>query len=67
MAQGAVKWFNAEKGFGFIAVDGEPKDLFVHVSVLERAGISRLDQGQTVRVAVVDGRKGREAGAIELA
>ncbi|RDI62422.1 cold-shock protein [Microvirga subterranea] len=64
---GTVKWYNETKGFGFIAVDGEPKDLFVHVSVLERAGISRLDQGQTVRVAIVDGRKGREAGAIELA
>jgi CspA family cold shock protein len=64
---GTVKWYNETKGFGFIAVEGESKDLFVHVSVLERAGIERLEQGQTVRVAIVEGRKGREAGAIELA
>ncbi|MFC4170603.1 MULTISPECIES: cold-shock protein [Microvirga] len=64
---GTVKWYNEVKGFGFIAVDGESKDLFVHVSALERAGLSRLDQGQAVRVAIVEGRKGREVGAIELA
>jgi CspA family cold shock protein len=62
-----VKWYDEVKGFGFIAVDGESKDLFVHVSVLERAGLSRLEQGQAVRVAIVEGRKGREVGSIELA
>src|ERR687890_2263527 len=53
---GTVKWYDPVKGFGFIAVEGESKDLFVHVSVLERAGIERLEQGQTVRVAIVEGR-----------
>ncbi|WP_134498479.1 cold-shock protein [Microvirga pakistanensis] len=66
-ALGTVKWYDEVKGFGFVAVEGESKDLFVHVSVLQRAGLARLDQGQTVRVAIVEGRKGREVGAIELA
>ena len=64
---GTVKWYDRAKGFGFIAVEGESKDLFVHVSALERAGLGPLEQGQTVRVAVVDGRKGREVGTIETA
>jgi CspA family cold shock protein len=64
---GTVKWYDEVRGFGFIAVEGESKDLFVHASALERAGLDRLEQGQVVRVAIVDGRKGREVGAIELA
>ncbi len=64
---GTVKWYDEVKGFGFIAVAGASKDLFVHVSALERAGLTRIEQGQTVRVAIVEGRKGREVGAIELA
>jgi len=63
---GTVKWFDDAKGFGFVAVEGEGKDLFVHVSVLQRAGLTQLAQGQTVRVAIVEGRKGREVGTIEL-
>ncbi len=63
---GTVKWYDEGKGFGFIAVEGESKDLFVHISVLERAGLDRLEPGQGVRVAIVDGRKGREVGALEL-
>lgn len=62
---GVVKWFDPAKGYGFITVEGESKDLFVHISVLERAGLSTLAQGQAVRVAVVEGRKGHEVGAIE--
>ncbi len=64
---GTVKWYDEVRGFGFIAVEGESKDLFVHASALERAGLARLEQGQAVRVAIVEGRKGREVGAIELA
>jgi CspA family cold shock protein len=64
---GIVKWYDEAKGFGFIAVEGESKDSFVHVSVLARAGLSRLEQGQAVRVALVEGRKGSEVGTIELA
>lgn len=63
---GAVKWFDPVKGYGFVTVEGESKDLFLHISVVERAGLGALAQGQRVRVAVVEGRKGREVGAIEL-
>jgi len=63
---GTVKWYDPVKGFGFVSVAGEAKDLFVHRSALERAGLSSLAEGQPVRVAVVEGRKGREVGAIEV-
>lgn len=62
-----VKWFDPVKGYGFVSVEGESKDLFLHISVVERAGLSALEQGQPVRVSVVEGRKGREVGAIEPA
>jgi CspA family cold shock protein len=63
---GTVKWFNTEKGFGFIARDSGAKDVFVHVSALERSGIERLSEGQTVIVDVVEGRKGPEAASVRL-
>ncbi|HEX2135580.1 MAG TPA: cold-shock protein [Microvirga sp.] len=65
--EGTVKWYDPVKGFGFVSVEGQAKDLFVHRSALERAGLTSLAEGQPVRVAVVEGRKGREVGAIELA
>jgi len=63
---GTVKWYNAVKGFGFIIRDGGGKDIFVHASALERAGIKSLNEGQRVVVGIVEGRKGPEAGSIRL-
>ncbi|MEQ8294499.1 MAG: cold-shock protein [Roseovarius sp.] len=68
MANGTVKWFNSSKGFGFIAPEGGSKDVFVHASALERAGIHRLDDGQAVTFDIESGRDGREsAGNLALA
>jgi cold shock protein len=66
MAKGTVKWFNATKGFGFIAPESGGKDVFVHVTALERAGIRQLNDGQAVTFDVESGRDGRES-AINLA
>ena len=61
MANGTVKWVNATKGFGFIAPEGGKKDVFVHVTALERAGIRGLDDGQAVTFDIEAGRDGRES------
>jgi cold shock protein len=58
---GTVKWFNTEKGFGFIAPEGGGKDVFIHISVLGRSGLSGLSEGQQVSMRVVETPKGREA------
>jgi cold shock protein len=63
---GTVKNWNADRGFGFVAVPGQPKDVFVHVSALAQVGLSELQLGQRVTVQIVSGRKGPEAGSIEL-
>jgi len=63
---GTVKWFNAERGYGFIAPNSGGKDVFVHVSALERSGIEGLSEGQSVVVDVVEGRKGPEAARVRL-
>lgn len=62
MAIGTVKWFNAVKGFGFIQPDGGEKDVFVHVSALEQAGMSTLNEGQRVSYDVISER-GKSAAA----
>jgi CspA family cold shock protein len=64
---GTVKWYNAQKGFGFIVRDGGGKDAFVHASVLERSGIANLNEGQQVVIDIAEGRKGPEAVRVRLA
>jgi CspA family cold shock protein len=63
---GVVKWFEPDKGYGFISPDGGGKDVFIHITALRRSGVSALDPGQRVRVEVVDGKKGQEAERITL-
>ncbi len=61
MANGTVKWFNATKGFGFIEPEGGSKDVFVHISAVERSGLTGLADGQKVTFDIEAGRDGRES------
>ncbi len=62
MASGTVKWFNAQKGYGFIQPGNGGKDVFVHISAVERAGLSTLNEGQNISFDVVNER-GKDAAA----
>ncbi|MBW4708244.1 cold-shock protein [Roseobacter insulae] len=66
MANGTVKWFNATKGFGFIAPETGGKDVFLHISSLEKAGMTTVNDDQKVTFEVEAGRDGRES-AINIA
>ena len=62
MATGTIKWFNAQKGYGFIQPDAGGKDVFVHISAVERAGLSSLNEGQKVQDEIARDR-GKESAA----
>ena len=64
MTQGMVKWFNAEKGYGFITVDGSDQDIFVHYSEIQMDGYRSLQEGQAVEFNVGQGDKGPQAEAV---
>jgi cold shock protein len=64
MAQGTVKWFNAEKGFGFITVDDGSQDVFVHFSAIDMTGYTVLEEGQAVTFEVGAGPKGPQAESV---
>ncbi|MEL5992433.1 cold-shock protein [Microbacterium phosphatis] len=64
MTQGTVKWFNAEKGFGFITLADGSQDVFVHYSNIEMSGFRVLDEGQSVEFSIGSGQKGPQAEAV---
>jgi cold shock protein len=66
MPQGTVKWFNGQKGFGFIEPDDRSQDVFVHISAVERAGLQGLNEGQRVSYEVVANRKTGKSSAENL-
>ncbi|EPD32663.1 cold-shock protein [Propionimicrobium lymphophilum] len=66
MANGIVKWFNADKGFGFISVEGSSEDVFVHFSAIEADGFRKLDEGQKVEFDIVSGPKGNQADHVKI-
>lgn len=67
MASGTVKWFNSQKGFGFIAPSDGGKDVFLHISAVERAGLSTVNEGQKVTYDVVNERGKDAAGNLKVA
>jgi CspA family cold shock protein len=66
MAQGTVKWFNGDKGFGFIAPDGGAPDVFVHFSAIVGSGYRNLEEGQRVEFDVTEGQRGPQAADVRV-
>ena len=66
MASGTVKWFNAQKGYGFIQPQGGGTDVFVHISAVERAGLSGLNEGQAIEYEEVSDRGKTSAGNLKV-
>jgi len=66
MASGTVKWFNPTKGYGFIQPSGGGKDVFVHISAVERAGLSTLNEGQQVDYEIISDRGKESAGNLKV-
>jgi len=66
MARGTVKWFNSQKGYGFIQPQGGGKDVFVHISAVERAGLSGLNEGQVVEYEEVANREKHPAENLKV-
>lgn len=66
MASGTVKWFNPDKGFGFIQPQGGGKDVFVHISAVERAGLTTLNEGQHVEYEMITDRGKQSAGNLKV-
>jgi len=66
MPTGTVKWFSAEKGYGFIALDGGGDDVFVHFSAIDGGGFKTLEQGQNVEFELTKGQKGDQAQNVKV-
>jgi CspA family cold shock protein len=66
VATGTVKWFNSQKGFGFIQPDGGGKDVFVHISAVEKAGLSSLNEGAKISYDIVSDRGKESAGNLKV-
>ena len=61
MPKGTVKWFNTEKGYGFIKPDDGGKDIFVHITAVQRAGLTTLNENQDIEFDMIEGRDGRQS------
>ncbi|WP_302625820.1 cold-shock protein [uncultured Eubacterium sp.] len=66
MSTGKVKWFNSEKGYGFITIDDANKDIFVHFSAIETPGFKTLEEGQSVSFETTEGKSGPQASHVTV-